>query len=96
MHFSRAKSKVCEPPGAGAPVDKGIRGIMEPSTTVARAAAGAGRAVPTPAEMPAPVPDPGPFDGAKMWVIDKSTALAGGALTVTVFGNFFDFENLEP
>jgi hypothetical protein len=27
--------------------------------------------------------------GAKMWVIDKSTALAGGALTVTVFATAF-------
>jgi len=30
------------------------------------------------------------FAGAKMWVIDKSTALAGGALTVTVFPTLFD------
>ena len=49
----------------GAPVDKGIRGIMEPSTTVARAAAGASRSAPTRAEVLAPVPDPGPFDRAK-------------------------------
>ncbi len=30
------------------------------------------------------------FTGVKMWVIDKSTALAGGALTVTVFSPGFD------
>ncbi len=30
------------------------------------------------------------FVGAKMWVIDKSTALAGGPLTVTVFPASFD------
>ncbi len=30
------------------------------------------------------------FVGAKMWVIDKSTALAGGALTVTIFAPGFD------
>jgi hypothetical protein len=30
------------------------------------------------------------FGGAKMWVIDKSTALSGGALTTTVFGVGFD------
>jgi hypothetical protein len=30
------------------------------------------------------------FVAAKMWVIDKSTALAGGALTVTVFSPGFD------
>jgi len=34
-------------------------------------------------------PSPG-FSGAKMWVIDKSTALAGGPLTVTVFPTSFD------
>lgn len=32
----------------------------------------------------------GSFAGAKMWVVDKSTALAGGALTVTVFPAGFD------
>jgi Dictyostelium (slime mold) repeat len=32
------------------------------------------------------------FVGAKMWVIDKTTALAGGPLTVTVFPTSFDFE----
>jgi len=32
----------------------------------------------------------GQFAGAKMWVVDKSTALAGGALTVTVFNPGFD------
>jgi hypothetical protein len=36
-----------------------------------------------------PVPT-GDFVGSKMWVIDKSTALAGGALTVTVFPALFD------
>jgi cysteine-rich repeat protein len=30
------------------------------------------------------------FDGAKMWVIDASTALAGGPLIATVFPKFFD------
>lgn len=30
------------------------------------------------------------FVGAKMWVIDKSTALAGGSLTTTVFPTSFD------
>lgn len=30
------------------------------------------------------------FRGAKMWVIDKATALAGGTLTVTVFPTGFD------
>lgn len=30
------------------------------------------------------------FTGVQMWVIDKSTALAGGALTVTVFSPGFD------
>ena len=34
----------------------------------------------------------GGFFGAKMWVIDKATALAGGALTVTVFPTDFDLE----
>ena len=33
----------------------------------------------------------GSFTGVKMWVIDKSTALAGGALTVTTFNQGFDF-----
>ena len=32
----------------------------------------------------------GQFVGVRMWVIDKSTALAGGALTVTVFDPGFD------
>lgn len=32
------------------------------------------------------------FRGAKMWVIDKSTALAGGALTVSIF--LTDFDNV--
>jgi hypothetical protein len=32
------------------------------------------------------------FVGAKMWVIDKTTALAGEPLTVTVFPTSFDFE----
>jgi hypothetical protein len=32
----------------------------------------------------------GTFTGAKMWVIDKSTALAGGPLTMTVFETGFD------
>jgi hypothetical protein len=32
------------------------------------------------------------FVGSKMWVIDKSTALAGGPLTTTVFPTSFDFE----
>lgn len=30
------------------------------------------------------------FKGVKMWVIDKSTALAGGALTLTTFATGFD------
>jgi cysteine-rich repeat protein len=30
------------------------------------------------------------FDGAKMWVIDAATAVAGGPITVTVFPKFFD------
>ena len=30
------------------------------------------------------------FSGVKMWVIDKSTALSGGSLTVTVFATGFD------
>ncbi|MFG0274696.1 MAG: hypothetical protein ACF8QF_06535, partial [Phycisphaerales bacterium] len=30
------------------------------------------------------------FSGVKMWVIDKSTALAGGALTITTFNQGFD------
>lgn len=30
------------------------------------------------------------FGGAKMWVIDKSTALAGGVLTTTIFSRGFD------
>jgi hypothetical protein len=30
------------------------------------------------------------FSGIKMWVIDKSTALAGGALTTTIFAPGFD------
>jgi hypothetical protein len=30
------------------------------------------------------------YNGPKMWVIDKTTALAGGALTVTVFPTGFD------
>ncbi len=30
------------------------------------------------------------FHASKMWVIDKSTALAGGALTITVFATGFD------
>jgi hypothetical protein len=30
------------------------------------------------------------FGGAQMWVIDKATALAGGALTTTVFARGFD------
>ncbi len=30
------------------------------------------------------------FVGSKMWVIDKSTAVAGGALTTTVFATSFD------
>lgn len=32
----------------------------------------------------------GAFAGAKMWVIDKSTALAGGPLTLTIFSEGFD------
>jgi hypothetical protein len=32
----------------------------------------------------------GNFVGAKMWVIDKATALAGGPLTVTIFDSGFD------
>ncbi len=34
-----------------------------------------------------------PFAGAKMWVVDRETALAGGALTVTVFPTHFDLVN---
>ncbi len=34
---------------------------------------------------------PNSFAGAAMWVIDKSTALAGGPLTLTVFPVGFDF-----
>jgi hypothetical protein len=34
-------------------------------------------------------PEPS-FEGARMWVIDKSTALAGGPLTVTEFATRFD------
>jgi len=30
------------------------------------------------------------FDAVRMWVIDKSTALAGGALTITIFSEGFD------
>ena len=37
-----------------------------------------------------PVSGAGLFDGAKMWVIDAASAVAGGALTVTVFPKFFD------
>ena len=33
---------------------------------------------------------PSTFTGAKMWVIDKSTALAGGPLTMTIFSPGFD------
>lgn len=33
---------------------------------------------------------PGLFQGSKMWVIDKSTALGSGALTVNVFDTGFD------
>jgi hypothetical protein len=32
----------------------------------------------------------GSFDGPKMWVIDKSTALTGGAISLTVFAAGFD------
>jgi hypothetical protein len=31
--------------------------------------------------------------GSKMWVIDKSTALAGGPLSVTIFPTLFDYES---
>jgi len=37
------------------------------------------------------LPPSSSFRGAKMWVIDKSTALAGGVLTVTVFPTKFDY-----
>jgi len=36
-----------------------------------------------------PVPD-GLNQGAKMWVVDKATALDAGPITVTVFPLFFD------
>jgi len=76
MHFSCARSTVCEPLETGAPVDKGIEGIMEPSTTVARAAAGAGRAAPAPAGSVAGAPDPGAFDRAKLEQASGTSALA--------------------